>query len=374
MEELLGAEVRKLTLDLLSHRRSPQDEERCIADAVLALENLRRQEEELNARATELLGHGDFIQNKAKAAMDLGRYIRGDDLYFFVKDGIEKLFPGSRVMVNDEAVRKGRVELSVDGRVAFHAFMADARLLGRTTILDNHPRMLWFDNQSGNAERNVEKVTQDHPLVRFVSERQKTRSAKEGYFPASALHLTQSRVPEVAPGTYVYVVIRWTFSGPRDVERLVYEARCLETGAKLDPDAAESLVNAAAIHGVDWQSAAKNVIDHAKAAALQDDCRAGIEEHFDASKAAQFRENRDRVREMNASLDADLERRRKAAEERITRYQNSSNPRHRGLMGMERTKLRQLEQKYSERKLANSQREALDPRQKDVSSGVIRVE
>lgn len=374
MEELLGAEVRKLTLDLLSHRRSPQEEERRIADAALALENLRRQEEELNARATELLGHGDFIQNKAKAAMDLGRYIRGDDLYFFVKDGIEKLFPGSRVMVNDEAVRKGRVELSVDGRVAFHAFMTDARLLGRTSILDNHPRMLWFDNQSGNAERNVEKVTQDHPLVRFVSEQQKTRSIKEGYFPTSAVHLAQSRVPEVAPGTYVYVVIRWTFSGPRDVERLVYEARCLETGAELDPDTAESLVNAAAIHGLDWQSAAKNVIDHARVAVLQDDCRAGIEEHFDASKAAQFRENRDRVREMNASLDADLERRRKEAEERIARYQSSSNPRHRGLMGMERTKLRQLEQKYSERKLANSQREALDPRQKDVSSGVIRVE
>lgn len=374
MEELLGAEVRKLTLDLLSHRRSPQDEERRIADAALALENLRRQEEELNARATELLGHGDFIQNKAKAAMDLGRYIRGDDLYFFVKDGIEKLFPGSRVMVNDEAVRKGQVELSVDGRVAFHAFMTDARLLGRTTILDNQPRMLWFDNQSGNAQRNVEKVTQEHPIVRFVSELQKTRSVKEGYFPTSAVHLAQSRVTEVPPGTYVYVVMRWTFSGPRDVERLVYGARCLENGAELDPDTAESLVNAAAIHGLDWQSAAKNVIDHGKAAALQDDCRADIEEHFDASKAAQFRENRDRVREMNASLDADLERRRKEAEERIARYSTSKNPRHKGLMGMERTKLRQLEQKYSERKLANIQREGLDPRQKDVSSGVIRVE
>jgi len=374
MEALLGAEVRKLTLDLLSHRRSPQDEERRLADAALALENLRRQEEELNARATELLGHGDFIQNKAKAAMDLGRYIRGDDLYFVVKDGVEKLFPGSRVIVNDEAVRKGRVELSVDGRVAFHAFMTDARLLGRTTVLDNNPRTLWFDNQSGNSERNVEKVTQDHPLVRFVSELQKTHSAKEGYFPTSAVQLARGRVPEIGPGTYVYVVIRWTFSGPRDVERLVYEARCLETGAELEPDAAESLVNAAAVHGVDWQAAAKNVLDHAKAAALQDDCRAGIEEHFDASKAAQFRENRDRVREMNASLDADLEKRRKEAEEFIARYQNSNNPRHRGLMGMRRTKLRQLEQKYSERKLANIQREALDPRQKDVSSGVIRVE
>lgn len=374
MEELLGAEVRKLTIDLLSHRRSAKDEERRIADAALALENLRRQEEELNARATELLGHGDFIQNKARAAMDLGRYIRGDDLYFFIKDGIEALFPGSRVLVNDEPVRKGKVELSADGRVAFHAFLTDARLLGRTAILDDHPRQLWFDNQNGNVARTIEKVTQDHPLVRFVSELHKKAGSMAPYFPTSAVQVAQSCISGVACGTYLYVVIRWTFSGPRAIERLVYEARCLETGAELDPDNAESLVNAAAIHGIDWQAAAKNVVDHAKAAVLQDDCRASIEGFFDSSKAAQLRENRDRVREMNASLDSDLERRRLEAEVRIARYQKSSHRRHRGLIGMERTKLRQLEQKYAEKKVANRQGEALDPRQKDVSSGVIRVE
>jgi hypothetical protein len=306
--------------------------------------------------------------------MDLGRYIRGDDLYHFVKDYLEVSFPGSRVMVNDEPVRKGLIELSMDARVAFHAFLADAKLLGRTTVLDNRPRQLWFDNQAGHAARDVEKVTQDHPLVRFVLEQQKTRSTKDGYFPTSAVQLPASRVTGVAAGTYVYAVIRWTFSGPRDVERLVYEARCVETGVALDPDAAESLVNAAANRGTDWQAAAKNILDHTRIAALQDDCRAAIEEHFDASKAAQLRENRDRVREMNASLDADLKRKREEAAERIARYQASSNPRHRGLLGMERTKLRQLEQKYEERKLTNGLREALDPRQKDVSSGVIRVE
>ena len=374
MEELLGAEVRQLTVDLLSHRRTPRQEEERIGVAAMALERNRRDEEQLNAQASKLLGHGDYIQNKAKAAMDLGRYIRGDDLYHFVKDYLEVSFPGSRVMVNDEPVRKGRIELSMDARVAFHAFLADAKLLGRTTVLDNRQRQLWFDNQAGHVARDVEKVTQDHPLVRFVSEQQKTRSTKDGYFPTSAVQLPATRVAGVAAGTYVYAVIRWTFSGPRDVERLVYEARCVETGLALELDAAESLINTAANHGTDWQAAAKNVLDHKRIAALQDDCRAAIEEHFDASKAAQLRENRDRVREMNASLDADLKRKRDEATERIARYQASSNPRHKGLLGMERTKLRQLEQKYEERKLANGLREALDPRQKDVSSGVIRVE
>lgn len=374
MEELLGAEVRKLTIELLSHRRTPDDEQRRIDAAAMALENLRRSEEQLNARASQLLGHGDFIQNKAKAAMDLGRYIRGDDLYHFVKDYLETAFPGSRVVVNDEPVRKGQVELSTEARVAFSTFLSDARLLGKTSILDNRPRQLWFDNQVGHAARDVEKITQDHPLVRFVAEQQKARSVTQSYFPTSAVQLPASRVPDVAPGTYVYVVMRWTFSGPKDVERLVYEVRCLETGQGLDSDLAESLVNAAAIHGGDWQAAARNVVDHARAAALQDDCRAAVEASFDSSLAAQLRENRDRIREMNAALDADMERRRRAAEERITRYRTSSNPRHRGLLAMETKKLVNLKRKYEERKHANSLSEALDPRQKDVSSGLIRVE
>lgn len=168
MEELLGAEVRKLTIDLLSHRRSPQDEERLIDDGALALENLRRPGGGAQCTGNRAAGSWRFHPEQGQGSHGLmGRYIRGDDLYFFVKDGIEKLFPGSRVIVNDEAVRKGQVELSVDGRVEFHAFMTDARLLGRTTILDNHPRLLWFDNQSGSTERNVEKVTQDHPAGPF---------------------------------------------------------------------------------------------------------------------------------------------------------------------------------------------------------------
>ena len=374
MEELLGAEVRKLTVDLLSHRRTPEQEEERIANAAMALERIRRDEEDLNAQASKLLGHGDYIQNKAKAAMDLGRYIRGDDLYHFVKDHLETAFPGSRVMVNNDPVRKGHIELSVDARVAFHAFLVDAKLLGRTSVSDNaRPRQLWFDNQAGNATPDVEKITQDHPLVRFISEQHKARGRKDGYFPTSAVQLNPSRVEGVPRGTYVYTVIRWTFSGPRDVERLVYEARCADTGLALDPDTAESLVNAAANYGSDWQAAVKNVLDHTRIAGLQDDCRAAIEEHFDASKAAQRRENRDRVREMNASLDADLKRKREEATERLTRYEANTNPRHKGLAAAVRTRLRQLEQKYEERKLANGLREALDPRQKDVSSGVIRV-
>jgi superfamily II DNA or RNA helicase len=373
MEEILGEEVRRLTSDLLSHKLTPEGELRRIEQTAVAIENLRITQLELDERATQLLGHGDFIQNKAKAAFDLGRYIRGDDLYHYVKDYLETEFPGTRLLVSDEAVRKGRLELSIDGRVAFNLFLTESRLVGRTSILSNHPYVLWFDNQAGNSPRGVEKITQDHPLTRFVSERQNVSKKGPLYFPTSAVELPVSKVPGFLPGLYVYAIMRWTFSGPRDVERLVYEGRNLDTGAALDEEQLEFLVNTAALYGTDWHAAAKNVVDHDKAASLQDDCRASIEENFIGSKALQLRENRDRIRAMIGSLDQDLLRRRGAIEQRIAKYEVSENHRQKRVAAMELGKLKKLVQKYEEKKHALGLKESIDPRQRDVSSGVIKV-
>jgi hypothetical protein len=340
----------------------------------MALENLRINEEHLNERASQLLGHGDFIQNKAKAAMDLGRYIQGDDLYFFIKDYLESTFAGTRVIVDDCEVRRGAVEFSMAAKVAFEAFLKDARLQGRTGLLSPNPRELWFDNKTGNMGPGVEKVTQDHPLVRFVAHLQKSSPNGGRYFPTSAALVPAARAGRVTPGIYVYVVIRWSFSGPRDIERLVYEGQCLMSGQTLESDDIEALVNAAAMHGFDWQGVAANTLDHIAVAEAQDACRSRLESHFDNSKAAQMRENRDRIREMNASLEADLKNRKEAAKLRIQNLETAKNPRNKGLLTRERNDLAKLEMKYREQMHKNSLREELDPRAKHVSSGVIRVE
>ena len=373
MEEILGEEVRRLTRDLLSHNLTPEGEISRIEQTAVAIENLRIAQEELDSRATQLLGHGDFIQNKAKAAFDLGRYIRGDDLYHYVKDYLETEFPGTRLMASDEPVRKGKLEFSIDGRVAFHQFLSESKLIGRTTILSHPPHMLWFDNQAGNTPRGVEKITQDHPLIRFVSERQKATAKAILYFPTSAVELPASKAHGVPPGLYVYIIMRWMFAGPRDVERLVYEALDYETSAALEADQAEALVNAAALNGTDWHAAAKNVIDHDRAASLQDKCRATIEDNFTEAKALQLRENRDRIRAMIASLDQDLQRRRDAIEQRIAKYQSSETPYQKRVVTMELGRLKKLVQKYEEKKYVLSRKEATEPDDREVSSGIIRV-
>lgn len=63
----------------------------------------------------------------------------------------------------------------------------------------------------------------------------------------AALDLTQSHLSAFARGAYVYVVMRWSVSGSREIERLEYMARSLDHDQFLDGNQAEQLVNTAAL-------------------------------------------------------------------------------------------------------------------------------
>ncbi|MCW5657116.1 MAG: DEAD/DEAH box helicase [Burkholderiaceae bacterium] len=371
MEEMLGATVLTLTRDLLSHCRTAEQELARIDRAKVTIETQRRQQEELDVRATELLGHGDFIQNKVKAAHELGRYIRGEDLLVYVRDYLEKEFSGTRLVRSERDPMEASLELSVDGRVHFNQFIQLHRLHGRTAVLANPPPRLLFDNKLGAPPKGLEKVTQDHPLIRFVSERQTTTGKHSMYFPTSAVELAREKA-KVRPGIYVYVVMRWSLSGTRDLERLVYRVRCLEDDDVLEDDAAEALVNAAALEGVDWHGA-KATLDHALCAELQDRCHHDIEELFKSAKGAQIRENRDRVKAMIGSLEQDLKRRTQQAQDRIADYEASADAKRRRLVPMEQGRLKQLTQRVQERIVELGMKETLSTEESDVSSGVIRV-
>src|SRR5690606_12978091 len=86
MESTLGDRIQDLTLDLLSHKLSPGEEEERIRQTRDAIENMNRQQAQLEEQASHLIAHGEYIQNKVKAANELGRYIRGEDLLIYVRD------------------------------------------------------------------------------------------------------------------------------------------------------------------------------------------------------------------------------------------------------------------------------------------------
>jgi SNF2 family DNA or RNA helicase len=372
MEAVLGDEIRELGYELLSHNLTPQQELDRINRTCVTIETNSRQQERLEEEATHLIAHSEFIQNKVKAARELGRYIRGEDLLSYVKDFLNRTYPGTHMIASSGNPMEMRLELSTEGRVYFNDFLQTNRLTGKTGILATSPPMLFFDNKLSKTKAGVEKVTQDHPLVRFVAERLKSAGAGPGYFPVSAVELISNTTTSHPTGVYVYCVMRWSVSGSRDIERLEYLVKGLDNNMLIDGDAAELMVNTAALEGKDWLGAAMS-INTQQAASLQDACRAELEGQFREFSAAQTRENADRIRHMVRSLNQHLEKKKQRSEELIARYRASGDATRLRMIPAEQGRLKKEKQRVEGRIAELHLKKDLMRSESPVSSGLIRI-
>jgi superfamily II DNA or RNA helicase len=372
LEAMLGEEIRKLSYELLSHRLTPEQECARIERAGVAIETVNRQQAQLEEEATQLIAHGDFIQNKVRAARDLGRYLRGQDLLAYSRDFLEQEFPGTRLIESDESELICHLEPSIEMRVAFSDFLQAERIQSATRIQSQTPPRLLFENRLGSTRPGLERVGQDHPLVRFVGDQLKRRGRGPLYSPVAAVDVLAAVVGRVSPGEYVYSVARWTVSGARDIERLEYMATRMSDELHLDGDDAEFLVNSAGLEGKDWLEAV-GTVDHDRAARLLDDIRAQLEEHFRDFRDAQIRENRDRIGFMINTLQLHLEAQTRKFQNRIQHYRFYGNERQKRLIPAEQGRLKKLTAKIESRMAELRLKELVKADQSMVSGGVIRV-
>jgi superfamily II DNA or RNA helicase len=372
MEVVLGDEIRTLSYELLSHHLTAAQEQERIDKTRVAIENVSRMQDKLEAEASSLIAHGDFIQNKVKAAKELGRYIQGQDLLAYTQDFFAAAYPGTRLLADPKNPVHFRFDFSADARMDFTAFVQQHFLQGKTGLLSASPPKLEFENRLGKTEMGVERVTQDHPLIRFISTQMLARGSANTYFPVTAckVHLPD---PRLKPGVYVYALARWTLSGSRDVERLEYVAKRMSDGQLLDGDLAEWLVNTAALQGSDWLGVASDV-DLQSAAQRQDECRAELEDNFFAYRDAYAREDADRIHQMIRFLEIHLDRKRRNIEERIDRLTYLADDKRKRILPALKGQLAKEQVRVEQRMAEIRLREKLEARDTLVSSGLILVE
>ncbi|MFZ1364621.1 MAG: SNF2-related protein [Brachymonas denitrificans] len=371
MEAILGDEIRTLTYQLLSHTLTPEQERHRIDQTYLAIEQANRQQAQLEAEATTLIAHGEFIQNKVKAANELGRYILGDDLLAYVRDFMMRTYPGTRIIADPRKPELFRIELSTDARVEFNDFLQQHRLQGRTAILASTPLLFRFENRQGSAERGIERITQDHPIVRFVSDRHVRVGGAALYHPIVAAQVSVQR-DGITPGIYVFAVARWSVSGSREVERLEYVIKRLSDGEELDADLSEAVVNALALKGTDWFGAATDV-DPESAAAMQDECRAMLEDSFLRFRDAYQREDADRIEMMLKSLRQHLERKRQKINERIATAQLTGDSRRQKMIPALKGQMAKEEMRIEQRMAELRMKATISSQDKLVSSGILKI-
>lgn len=371
-EIILGREIQKLTHELLTHSLTPEQELSRIDQTSLAIENNARQQEQLESEAQNLIAHSDFIQGKVQTAKDLGRFVSGADLFAFVSDYLVKIFPGTRLVEDPKRENHYELNLSIDARVQFDEFLKRSYSQNKTRILSKNPLLLLFENKVGVSPYGVERITQDHPLVRFISDHRSKKDHSKFYTEVVAIQI-KAHEKHILPGIYVFAIALWEVSGSRKTERLEYCVKRLEDGSGLSPEDAELLLNRAAIKGDDF-SAAQYIVDGKTAAELLEICRAELDTSFEAHRKAFEREDHDRIKMAIKTLKDHYKRKKDRLNERIAAAEQSGDQ-HRirniaSLRGRLKKEDQSIDQKVEELKAKASKIEFDNLL---VSSGVIRV-
>jgi SNF2 family DNA or RNA helicase len=372
MEAILGEQIREMGYDLLVHKLTPEEEEIRIEQTAIAMETISRRNEMLEEDATQLIAHGDYIQNQVKAAREIGRYVTGGDLYIYVHDFFMQEYEGTRLLRVDDKDLLFEMEFSVDAKIAFQEFLESQHLSGKTRVCTAKSPRIFFENNVGTNKYKAEVISQHHPLILFVNRRLKDKGKAGGYFPVAAAEISKCNLNNIPSGIYVYAVARWSVIGARVIERLSYVVKKSESGEWLDQNDAESLVNAAASEGRNWHGAA-TTLNHNFIAATYDECLEQLELGFSLFEGDIKRENNDRIDLMIGTLERHRDTQKASLDKRINDFKASGEKKKLSMIPATEGLIKKLERNIEEKIVMLKKKQVVESSEGVVSGGVIRV-
>lgn len=370
MENIMGRVITKLTRELFSHQLTPEEELQRIEQNLQALEENKLRQQQLEEEAPNLVAHGDFITGKVQAARELGRYIASEDLQVYVRDFIAEKYPATRLIPLDNAVNLYQIEPDISFTMDFGNFISAKDLQGQSRLLNNSSLPLLFENRHQAPSSQHERVTQEHPLVRFASHHSSQPDYVRQRAPVTAVEIaSNSLFSKLACGTYVFAVVRWSFAGAQTSERLVYAAKELTTDLMLSGEDSERFVNQAALQGKDW-FASSNMLCPEQTTDAYDECRSYLEGLYTDTRTSMENENNDRInlqmKLLSSRYKSDVER----INQRITNLRQTGKVR---TIGMEEGKIRKATERYELQIGKLKAKKVLEAESQPVIAGVIRV-
>ena len=366
-EPIVGEVISRLESDLLTRNLSEAEENEAIERAFLAIENLRRQQEELERSASQMIAHGGMLLDKINAAQELARRITETDLLVYVRDFLNHGAPGHRFEQHPDDTMRVDIQLPPNVASAFDLFMQRKGMLGQSMLASGELKPCLFLNRiAGPKKKGIEPIHQFHPLIHFVSERLKEAGAY--FYPLVALRLDS--LPEgfaMESGYYIFCVKRWTFEGVKDEEVLASAVCRWDTGAVLAEDDADRLINAARLVGNDWLDVAA-AMDSERVDSLLGGLEAELDERFRTAGVRKNLENSDRAQFQLYGLERHFQRQLESLQNVLATH------RAQGRKGLEKAtqgKIDALTRRVEVQRERIKQREAVRPSSSFVCAGAL---
>jgi hypothetical protein len=367
-EPVIGETIQRLEARLLTARLTPEEEEAEIERARLALENVRLRQEELERNAAQMIAHGGLVLDRIAAAKELSRRVTEADLIVYVRDFLNRHAPGHRFEQLEEPTQF-TIQLPVATAAELDEFCRRTGQTGLTMLGAGLPRNCQFLNRvTTSSTRAWEPIHQFHPLIRYIGE--KLLKLDEAFHPVVALRLAREAAAEVAAGTYMFAVRRWTFQGVKDEEWLQTAVCDLQTGNVLDDAAGEALLNLARLHGGDWLEAA-HTLDRAVLAQRLDELELHLAEAYARASQRKQNENADRLMFQLHGIDQHLQDRLKTLDDIRQRHVEAGRA---SLVKATQGRIDKLRARMGLKREQVLQRERVLPDQRPVCAGVLQVE
>ncbi|MYA88910.1 MAG: DEAD/DEAH box helicase [Boseongicola sp. SB0662_bin_57] len=248
LEGILGEMSDALLESIFDPELSDEERERRAEESILALENKRIEQENLEAQAVNLIGFSDYLIDTIREARDLGRWLSPDETIAFVDDFFKRFYPGTHLEPSVVAKNALNIELSTDARLALAAF-AERNRASRRTRLESTTRAVpcFFDpRQTDVLPSGGELVDPMHPLLRWIETEISTNY--RGFVPPIGTSVDQEAI-QCPKGLYAFVSQKWELHGIRSEVVLSHRAMRVDDGEALDALEAERLVFAASRKG-----------------------------------------------------------------------------------------------------------------------------
>ena len=254
-EPILGEPIQRMTQKLLDPQLNENQKKEVIVQTAKAIENRRLQEDKLEQEAGALIRHGDYILEKIEESRKRHRWLSGDDIRVYVKDRLDRSFPGCRIEASPAGSDTYRIVLSSDALRYLTSFIARGRPQATTRLTRNDARQRYRFTSSvaRQRENGIENISRLHVLVRFAGDLDsRDRDAHEVQPVAVSLSCEQLNF-DCRLGIYVIGIRRWEVTGSGNraggMTHLTYVGADLDESELLSSEIAEEMAGVVAAHG-----------------------------------------------------------------------------------------------------------------------------
>ena len=216
LDEVIGYEIKHLTMDLLSKNLTEEEENRRIVQTQKAIERRQLDILFLEESGEGLVAFSDYVQKKIEEDRGKGRYIQPSELEAYVKNFFERYYFGTIINYNTPYPGCLQISLSDDARESFRKYIDGERTVA-SMLFRQKTFVITFDREIVGKVRRKNILFANHmsPFIRWI-----TKENVDNSYNTYKVYSIELNIDKIPSGVYLFRIEKLKMKGVIDRELL----------------------------------------------------------------------------------------------------------------------------------------------------------